>query len=249
MSKKLNIKMRVLISGSTSGIGLSIAKHYLKQKKKVYCMGRNFYELNKFVKANKLQKFCYKINLDFKKKLNYKILKKISKLDKIVISSGFVKNNLIKFFNPKLFDELINVNLTNPVKFISNLYAKEKINHNAQVVFVASILGRYRFMPGTSAYAIAKAGIIAATKSFALEMAEKNISVNAIAPGMVETDLVKNAIEISKEQINKDKKKYLLGKKYISVKEVKSQILNLLSKSSKRVTGQVLILDAGLLLK
>ena len=80
-------------------------------------------------------------------------------------------------------------------------------------------------------------------------LTEKNISVNSIAPGMVDTKLVKNAKEISNKQLDIDKKKYLLGKKYLSINEVKSQILYLLSNSSKRITGHTLLIDAGFLLK
>ena len=241
--------MKIFVTGATSGIGLSVAKHFLKKKQQVYCLGRNFKELDLFVKNNKLNKFFYKIQFDLKKNFNINILNKIEELDKIIICSGFVKNNLVKFFDEALFDDLIKVNLISPIKIVSSLYSLNKIRHDAQIVFVASILGSFKFMPGTSGYSIAKAGIVAATKSLALELAEKNISVNAVLPGMVDTKLIKNSLEISKAQLDLDRKRYLLQKKYLSINEVKSQILYLLSRSAKRITGQTIVIDAGFLLK
>jgi len=241
--------MNIFICGATSGIGLELCKFYLKKRNNVYCLGRNFLQINKFVKKNHLTKFFFKIIFDLKKNFNDNMIKKISNLDKIVICPGFVKDNLIKFFNNKIFDNLIKVNLTNPVKIISNLYSKEKINNNAQIVFVSSLLGSYKFRPGALGYALSKAGIISAVKSLALEFAEKNISVNAVAPAMVETNLIKNLRNISKDQFDVDKKKYILEKKYLSIKEIKDQIIYLLSKKAKKITGQTLVIDAGYLLK
>lgn len=240
---------KILITGATSGIGLAVAKYYLKKNFLVYCQGRNFCELDKFVQNNKLKKKYVKILLDFNHSFSPKKISKLEGLDKILISSGFVKNNLVKFFDEKIFDSILNVNLMFPLKLISYLYSNNKINNKAQIVFLSSLLGHVKLMPGTSAYATSKAGMIGAMKSFALEFSEKEISINAIAPGMVNTPLVKNAKYISKEQFKKDNERYLIGKKYLTINEIKNQIIFLLSSQSKRITGQTLVIDAGFSLK
>ena len=244
------MKKSYLIFGSTSGLGLDFTKKILiKKKDYIYCCGRKFEHLDSFVKKNKLENFYKKINIDFVKRDQFFKLNIINKIDFIVNYAGLVKNNLIKFYDNKLFYQLIMINLFSPINYINFLYKKNKINNNAAIVLLSSILGNKKVRIGSLGYAVGKSGLDAAIKVMALEMAEKNIRVNAISPGMVSTNFIEQIKEISLNDIKKDMKNYPLGNIYAKISEVNNLVNFLLSKKSSFITGQNIIIDGGLCLK
>ena len=141
------------------------------------------------------------------------------------------------------------INLFSPINYINFLYKKNKINNNAAIVLLSSILGNKKVRIGSLGYAVGKSGIDAAVKVMALEMAERNIRVNAISPGMVSTNFIEQIKEISLNDIKKDMKNYPLGNRYAKISEVNSLVNFLLSKKSSFITGQNIIIDGGLCLK
>jgi 3-oxoacyl-[acyl-carrier protein] reductase len=234
-----------LVTGATSGIGLDLTKKILLNKNYVICCGRSFEELDNFVKKKKLNSFYQKIKTDFSQLDNLKFFNKIKKVNFIVNAAGFVEHNLIKFFKIKTFLKLINVNLIFPISLVSELYKKDKIADNGKIVFISSLLNGKKTRIGALGYGVAKSGIDASVRSFALEMAKKNICVNAVAPGMVNTDMIKNIKMLSKHLIAIDKKKYPLEQRYVKISEVSNLVMYLLSKKSDFITGQTIVLDGG----
>jgi len=237
-----------LILGATSGIGFDLTKKMLK-KNFIYCLGRNFINLNSFVKQKKIKKNFQTLKVDLKSSKSSYIVKKITKkLDIIVVCSGLHKHSMIKFFDEKVFDELINVNLINPLKIISKLYAQGKINKNARIVMISSIQALKSYITGSLGYAVAKSGVLSAVKALAVEMASDNIAVNAVTPAIVNTPLINKAKHLSSDVLAKDKKKYLLGKKFLSTHEVIDVINFLTLTKSLKITGESINIDAGYLL-
>ena len=91
------MKKKILITGATSGIGFSFVKKNIHKNYEFYFIGRNFSEINKFIKKNKIKKIKL-INFDFKNNLKNFNFKKIPNLDYIVLAAVITKNNLINNF-------------------------------------------------------------------------------------------------------------------------------------------------------
>ena len=120
---------------------------------------------------------------------------------------------------------------------------KKKIKKGASVVFTSSLSGLGRTSVGNTIYAGTKGAISAFVQGAALELAAKGIRVNAVCPGMVETNIM-NGSMVSSEQLEEDKKNYPL-KRYGRPEEVAWAMIYLLSDASSWTTGTNIILDGG----
>lgn len=239
------MKKNYLILGATSGLGLEFVKKAIKNNY-IYCLGQNFNQLDKFVKKIKKEKNYKKLKIDLSKENSFNVFKKIKKnLDLIIVFSGRHNHNMIKYFDEKEFQEILNINLINPAKIVTKLFSRNLINQRANIIFISSLQGDKIFIPGSLSYCVSKSALTTLSKSLASEMASEEIKVNTVSPGMIKTPLVERASHLSKEAIKKDKNKYLLGKDYLSIKNVLNVIDFLISNKQKNITGQNIIVDSG----
>ena len=231
----------LLITGGTSGIGLNYLYSYYDQFENIYVLGRDDSKL-KQIDVNF-------ISHDFSiEHTNFSFLSDLPKFDSVVFSAGYVSNNPLLQYSPGNTNDVIRVNLLSQINLYGSLYSQKKLNKNASIVFISSLLGCEIGMFAGTAYAASKAGIQGAVKVMAIESARKGIRVNSVAPGMVDSPLTSN-LNIGNNLLEEDRAKYPLGKKYLKENEVSSVINFLLSSDSKAITGQNIVVDRGFTLK
>ena len=234
----------ILVTGATSGIGHATTGILIAAGATVVAVGRNRARLDEM--TTRWGDRCVPIAFDLTQDQEFGgVVDSLPVLDGVVMSAGIVKNNPIKFFNRVVFDEILAINLVSPLLLAVELSNRKRLHAGSSVVFLSSITGTSIGMKGTLAYATTKAALTGAVKVLALELGSKDIRVNCVAPGMVQTPMVDNASELSAEMIKADMAKYPLGKRYARPAEIADVIAYLLSDSSSFITGQTVTVDGG----
>ena len=170
--------------------------------------------------------------------------KKYGKLHICVNNAGITRDGLSMRMGMDDFDAVINVNLRSSFmvsKEAALIMMKERYG---KIVNMSSIVG-VRGNAGQVNYAASKAGLIAMTKTMAVELAKRNITVNAIAPGFIDTDMTKAISDKAKEEFMK----LIPMEKAGQAQDIADAVAFFSSDKSKYITGQTLIVDGGLLLR
>lgn len=163
------------------------------------------------------------------------------RVDVLVCNAGVTRDNFFLRMKPEQWDEVIDVNLRGAFlccRFFSRRMMKQK---SGRIINMSSVAGQAG-SPGQSNYSAAKAGIIGMTKSIAKELAHYGITVNAIAPGLIDTDMLKGIEPQVMEKIVGSIPMGRLG----AASDVAAAALFLASDAAAYVTGQVLRVDGGL---
>ncbi|MDO5649345.1 MAG: 3-oxoacyl-[acyl-carrier-protein] reductase [Gallicola sp.] len=162
-------------------------------------------------------------------------------LDLLVNNAGITRDNLILRMTPEDFQAVIDVNLTgtfNCMKLASRMMSKKR---SGKIISISSIVGLHGNV-GQTNYAASKAGVIGMTKTLAKELAGRNVTVNAIAPGFIRTAMT--------DQLKDDIKEGLLAtipmKKFGESEDVAKAVAFLASEDADYITGQVLSVDGGM---
>ncbi len=174
---------------------------------------------------------------DETKELVKKIKEDFSRIDILVNNAGIVKDGLIAMMSEQSFDSVIDTNLKgtfNMIRHVCPIMIREKGGRIVNISSVSAIIGN----PGQANYSASKAGIIGLTKSAAKELSVKNITVNAVAPGFIRTDMTEN--------IGEDNPliQMIPLKRFGEAEEVAEAVAFLAS--SSYITGEVLKVDGGI---
>lgn len=236
----------VLITGSSRGIGketalylaqngYNIVLHYknnldsaLSVKKEIEALGQTARILN----------FDIKERYDTKTKIENDI-KEHGVYYGVVLNAGIAQDNVFPVMEDSEWDEVINTNLGgfyNVLKPIIMPMIEKRIK--GRIITLSSISG-LKGNRGQVNYSASKAGIIGATKALSLELAKRGITVNCVAPGIIETDMIK---DIPPDEI----KKLIPMKRTGTPREVASLINYLLSEDASYITGQVISVNGGM---
>jgi len=181
--------LKVLVTGATGSIGTAIVQEFAKQGYYVYI---HYYQ-NK-TKADSLLKEIENgtlIQFDMQNKEEIKASLEGLDVDVLVNNAGIIKDSLFFFMEESDWEEVINTNLNAPF-YITKFISKNMIrNKKGSIVNVASISGLVG-NAGQANYAASKGGIISLTKTLAIELGRYNIRVNALAPGIIESEMMEN---------------------------------------------------------
>lgn len=169
------------------------------------------------------------------------VIKKYGRLDILVNNAGITRDNLLMRMPEEDFDAVINTNLKgvfNCMKHVARQMLKQKSGRIINISSVTGILGN----PGQANYCAAKAGVIGITKSFAREVASRGITVNAVAPGFIRTEMTDALSEAARTAVLEQ----IPMKKYGTVEQVANAVAFLASDEAEYITGQVLSVDGGM---
>ena len=235
---------KALITGASGGIGKEIAKVLIEHNAEVCISGRNHEELNALKKS--LGKKCHVVTCDLSKKDEIiELIKKADEfmgyIDILVNNAGITKDNIFLRMSENAWEDVLIVNLNstfNILKLITKGMVKRKYGRIINISSVVGVTGG----AGQVNYSASKAGLIGLTKSLSQEIATRNITVNCIAPGFIETPMTEKLDDKRKDAILNSIPMNRIGKP----KDLSSAIIFLASQESSYITGQTLHINGGL---
>lgn len=233
----------ILVTGASSGIGRAIAIECSEMGANVIITARNEARLQETLLSMSGEQ-NRAIIADLNEDVDVDTLaSEMPRLDGIVHCAGFTIPKPFNFISKDDFDAVMKVNFSTPVFLTQKLLKSKKINKMASVVFISSISGVYVSSVAGSLYSASKGAVNGIIKGMAIELATKQIRVNSVNPGMIDTNIYSEGM-ISEDQLNEDRKRYPL-KRYGKPEEVAYAVIYLLSDASSWTTGSNILIDGG----
>jgi len=238
-----------LITGGARGIGKAIALLFAREGADIAVGDVNIEEAQKTAQEiEALGRKALALSLDVTdyvrvtEALN-KILDKFRKVDILVNNAGITKDGLLLRMGELDWDAVINVNLKgtfNCTRAVSRLMIKQRYGRIVNIASIIGIIGN----AGQANYSASKAGVIALTKTAAKELASRNINVNAVAPGFIQTEMTARLPEDLKQKMQEAIPLGKLG----TPADVACVCLFLASEESSYITGQTIVVDGGMVM-
>ena len=236
---------KIIITGASGGIGNSVVKLLSENGAQILATGTKIEKLEelkrKFKNVNIL-KFNISKNNEIEKFIE-DASNKIGGLDCIINNAGITQDNLAIRMSLEEWNEVINLNLTST--FLMSKFAIKKMlkNKSGKVVNITSIVGHTGNV-GQANYTASKAGIVAMSKSLSIEYSKKNINVNCISPGFINTAMTDKIDEKFKESIISKIPSGRLGKP----EDIANAVIFLVSPKSDYINGETIHVNGGLYL-
>lgn len=245
----MRLKNKVaIITGATSGMGLDTAKLFLQQGAKVVLTGRNEEKLKALESQLEGDYLLVKADagsLTDSQKLIDQTVDHFGKIDILFLNAGVFAAQGIGTIDESTYDYIYDINVKGPI-FTTN-YAVDHLNEGASVIFNTSV-SNVKGMPGVSVYGSSKAALRSVVRTLAQELAQKNIRVNAISPGPIETPIW-NKTNLSAEEIegfaSGVSSQIPLGR-FGQSREIANTALFLASTDSSYITGAEIPVDGGM---
>tara|TARA_X000000950_G_scaffold73193_2_gene90935 strand:- start:1536 stop:2267 length:732 start_codon:yes stop_codon:yes gene_type:complete len=240
----MNLKnKKILITGATGGIGNSLVEKFYSLGCLIVATGTNEEKLNN-IKKQYPNIIVEKFKLDEHDKIeNFieTVYKSLNGLDILVNNAGITLDNLSIRLTEENWKKVLDINLTST--FLMSKYAIKKMlkNKYGKIVNITSIVGHTGNL-GQANYAASKAGIVAFSKSLAIEYAKKNININCVSPGFIKTEMT--------NKINEDFKKILLSKipagNLGTAEDVSNCVAFLTSDMANYINGETVHVNGGM---
>ena len=238
-----------VVTGGTRGIGYAIVKKYLENGAKVVLFGSRDETVNKALAALKEENPDWEVsgyapNLLDPKALEETIAKieeQYGRIDILVNNAGITRDHLLMKMSEEEFDAVIDTNLKgafNCIKHVSRQMLKQKGGRIINISSVSGVMGN----AGQANYCASKAGVIGLTKSVAREIGSRGITVNAIAPGFIDTEMT----AVLPDDVKKAMGEQIPLKRFGTTEDVAQAAVFLASDRAAYITGQVLCVDGGM---
>ena len=234
---------KALITGGSRGIGANIAKFFADSGAEVIITGTNEAKL-KEVSTSIGSNCSYVVaNLSNEAEIEHLISNYCTDLDILVNNAGVTKDNLLLRMKSEDWQQVIDVNLTASFKLIKGTIRGMIKKRSGRIINLSSVVGSSG-NPGQANYCASKAGLVGLTKSIALEIAARGVTVNCISPGFIQTDMTDKLTEAQIEQITKNIPSGKMG----NPNDIASAALFLASDEAGYITGQNIHINGGLYL-
>ena len=245
---KLLEKQRALITGAARGIGREVALKFLHEGASLYYVdieeGDSKAEYEALARTHGAEVYFAQLNVADEQQVEQvmqQILEKSGGIDILVNNAGITRDNLLFRMSSQEWNDVLTINLTS-MFYISRIIGRAMIKQRrGAIINVASIVGIIG-NGGQTNYSASKAGVVGFTKSMAREVASRNVRVNAVAPGFIQTKMT--------EKLNEEQKRALTSQiplgRIGDPDEVAKVILFLASDMASYLTGQVIHITGGL---
>ena len=245
-----------IVTGAGRGIGNAIAVRLAAEGARVACVSRNEANAKRTADEINLIRHSSPDSSDSAKyyavdvadhgsvqKVGAQIVQGFTKIDILVNNAGVTRDGLAMRMSVEDWDAVINTNLRGAFNFTQSVLRGMIKQRSGRIINIASVIGLIG-NAGQTNYAASKAGLIGFTKSLARELASRSITVNAIAPGFITTDMTAG---LSEEIKNTIQSQIPLGKTGTS-EDVANAVAFLASAEASYITGQVICVDGGMVM-
>ena len=236
-----------LVTGASYGIGFAIASAYANAGATIVFNDINHELVDKGLKAyqeNGIQAHGYVCDVTDEEAVNHmihKIENDVGVIDILVNNAGITKDGLLMKMSEDDFDAVVDTNLKGAfhcIRFVSRAMIRQRSGRIINISSVSGVLGN----AGQANYAASKAGVIGLTKSAARELAGRKITVNAVAPGFIRTEMT----AVLSEKVKEKAVLQIPMERFGEAEDVAQAVAFLASEQAGYITGQVLCVDGGM---
>jgi 3-oxoacyl-[acyl-carrier protein] reductase len=236
-----------IVTGASRGLGKAMAIALGANGAQVTCVARNEEKLKETVAeieaaGGKAEyAVCDVADRESVDQVVDDVVQRFEKLDILVNNAGITRDNLLPRMSDEEWDDVIATNLRSAFllsRAASRYMMRARYGRIINITSVSGLIGN----PGQTNYSASKAGLIGLTRSLSRELAGRKVTINAVAPGFIESDMTAALGDMIKDEA----KKRIPAKRLGTAEEVAAGVLFLASRDASYITGQVLTVDGGL---